>query len=173
MPDQAPRAIAPCKKSGHTDRYPSGACRPCRIAEGRRRTRATNTKPCEICGRTDRYPSGNCKVCSKKGVVACAHGVYVSDLQEMYRSQKGLCALTGRPLDGVYEVDRIIPKSRGGANGLDNLRLVCREANRAKHSLTDEELLQLCKDILTLKEGSYLSSKWLNPSGSTSQGEPL
>lgn len=65
------------------------------------------------------------------------------------------CALTGRPLDfnkpETYEYDHIIPTSRGGDNTIDNLQIVCPEANRAKQNLTDEEFLDLCKEVVLNK----------------------
>ena len=62
------------------------------------------------------------------------------------------CALTGRPLDfnkpHTYEYDHIIPTSRGGDNTLSNMQIVCPEVNRAKQNLTDDEFLDLCKEVV-------------------------
>ena len=62
------------------------------------------------------------------------------------------CALTGRPLDfkkpHTYEYDHIIPTSRGGDNSLSNMQIVCPEVNRAKQNLTDDEFLDLCKEVV-------------------------
>jgi len=44
-------------------------------------------------------------------------------------------------------MDHIVPKTRDGTHDLQNLRWVCRDANRAKRSLTDDEFLSLCKDV--------------------------
>lgn len=74
------------------------------------------------------------------------------------------CYLTGRKLDlndsTGFELDHIIPVSRGGENSLNNMGLTCKEANRAKHSLLNEEFITLCKEVLqhngyevTLKSG--------------------
>ena len=75
------------------------------------------------------------------------------------------CALTGRPLDfnkpETYEYDHIIPTSRGGDNTIDNLQIVCPEANRAKQNLTDEEFLDLCKEVVLNKGYGYISP-WTN-----------
>ncbi len=70
-------------------------------------------------------------------------------LQSLWDKQEGRCALTGRPLEWPFcEVDHIVPRSRGGSNDRSNLRLLCSEANAAKHSLLDKELIALCRDIV-------------------------
>ena len=62
------------------------------------------------------------------------------------------CALTGRPIDfhdpDTYEYDHKTPTARGGDNSMDNLQIVCPEANRAKGMMTDQEFLDLCKEIV-------------------------
>jgi len=62
------------------------------------------------------------------------------------------CALTGRPINfhdpDTYEYDHKTPTSRGGDNSMDNLQIVCPEANRAKGMMTDQEFLNLCKEIV-------------------------
>lgn len=62
------------------------------------------------------------------------------------------CALTGRPIDfykpETYEYDHIQPISRGGDNTLNNLQLLCPEANQAKGRLTDQEFIELCKEVV-------------------------
>jgi len=82
------------------------------------------------------------------------------------------CALTGRPLSWnnpqEYEYDHILPIARGGTACLDNLQIVCTDANRAKNDLTEEEFLDLCKEVVLhagykvwKPSGSYHSNKHL------------
>ena len=63
-----------------------------------------------------------------------------------------VCYLTGRPIDwedpASYCFDHFIPVSKGGQNTLENLRLTCPEANRAKGDMSLGELELLCSDIL-------------------------
>jgi 5-methylcytosine-specific restriction endonuclease McrA len=63
-----------------------------------------------------------------------------------------VCYLTGRPInleDGrSYHLDHIIPISKGGNNSLDNCGLACKEANQSKHSLTKDEFIRLCQDVV-------------------------
>ena len=63
-----------------------------------------------------------------------------------------VCALTGRPIDLMnsrsYQLDHIIPRSKGGSNTLDNCQIVCREANQAKSDLSLDEFVNLCRDVV-------------------------
>jgi len=62
------------------------------------------------------------------------------------------CYLTGKPLDltksSTYELDHIIPISRGGDNSIDNLGLCSKEANQAKGAMTNEEFILLCQLVV-------------------------
>lgn len=63
-----------------------------------------------------------------------------------------VCYLSGRPIDlenaRSYELDHVIPRSRGGDNSLDNLGVTTREINRAKGRLTNEEFILMCIDVV-------------------------
>lgn len=76
------------------------------------------------------------------------------DLWKIAKKQKLICPLTGdRLTTESVSVDHIIPRSKGGKNTLDNIRLVSYWANIAKNGLTDQEFLELCKKVV-----SYLVS---------------
>lgn len=70
------------------------------------------------------------------------------ELMRLWRKHRGRCAVTGRKLDRTAQLDHIIPWSKGGSNRVSNLRWVTPDANRAKGSLSDLELIDLCRGIL-------------------------
>lgn len=70
-------------------------------------------------------------------------------LHSQMKLQDWKCALTGRPIDLLTcEVDHVVPRTRGGGDALDNLRLVCTRANEAKGNMTDAEFFELCAEVL-------------------------
>lgn len=62
------------------------------------------------------------------------------------------CYITGRKIDLLspesFQLDHIVPVSKGGDNSLENCGLTCRSANMAKHDLSLPELEALCIEIL-------------------------
>ena len=65
---------------------------------------------------------------------------------------KPKCYLTGRPIDlsqwNTYNLDHVIPGSKGGKSTLDNCQLTCREANFAKCALSVDEFVSLCREVI-------------------------
>ena len=61
-------------------------------------------------------------------------------LQSLWKSQNGRCALTGVPLDGVTpHLDHSVPRSRGGTDCIANLQWTHPAANHAKGTMTVAE----------------------------------
>lgn len=74
------------------------------------------------------------------------------DFWRLARIQKLICPLTGERLTNEnLSIDHKIPLSRGGANTLDNLRLVTKWANTAKNSLLDTEFFEACERVALVK----------------------
>jgi len=74
-------------------------------------------------------------------------------MPELYRKQKGVDAVCGKPLPNLYvgplwkrklnpliEVDHILPRSKGGSDAAGNLQLTYWTYNRAKGNLTGLDL---------------------------------
>lgn len=49
-------------------------------------------------------------------------------------------------------IDHIVPIRHGGQDHLQNLQWLCKQANLAKGSLSSEEFLQLCQDVVSNEE---------------------
>jgi CRISPR/Cas system Type II protein with McrA/HNH and RuvC-like nuclease domain len=62
------------------------------------------------------------------------------------------CYLTGNSINLTeaksYELDHIVPRSKGGTNQLENCGLASRNANRSKADLSLDEFLILCQEVL-------------------------
>ena len=70
-------------------------------------------------------------------------------LAALWKSQRGLCALSGAKLTRENaELDHKLPKSRGGKDMIENLQWVTFDVNRAKRSLTDAEFTSLCCAVM-------------------------
>lgn len=63
------------------------------------------------------------------------------EIQKMYEDQQGLCAYCEMPLFGTYQVDHMLPVSRGGANDWTNLAVTCEQCNWQKKAKTPEEFI--------------------------------
>jgi 5-methylcytosine-specific restriction endonuclease McrA len=71
------------------------------------------------------------------------------DLWKIAKRQKLICPITGRKLTNEnISIDHIVSRKRGGTNEINNFQLVDFHANLAKFTLTMDELLSLCRDIV-------------------------
>jgi 5-methylcytosine-specific restriction endonuclease McrA len=86
---------------------------------------------------------------NKRAIRKNIEGVHTAeDIQKLYIEQDGLCNHCHTQLI-KYDVDHIIPLSRGGSNWPTNLQLLCPHCNRSKHDKTMEEWLNY-KELLQI-----------------------
>jgi 5-methylcytosine-specific restriction endonuclease McrA len=75
--------------------------------------------------------------------------IKAGQLMAMIESQGYRCAYSGRELTPeTATVDHRLPISRGGLNGIENLAVVHQDVNTAKASMTVEEFVQVCRDVV-------------------------
>ena len=65
---------------------------------------------------------------------------------QMVVDQGGLCAYCEVSLEGNFEVDHMLPVSRGGGHDWTNLAITCRPCNRSKSTKTVEEFMEIRGD---------------------------
>jgi 5-methylcytosine-specific restriction endonuclease McrA len=59
------------------------------------------------------------------------------------------CALTGRPLTpDTASLDHIVPVRDGGEHTIENVQVLHKEINRAKSTLTHEQFVQMCREVV-------------------------
>lgn len=73
---------------------------------------------------------------NRRAMQLAAGGTYsAADIERLYAEQGGLCRWCSEPLSDGFEIDHVIPLSRGGSNSPDNLAVTCIHCNRRKSSL--------------------------------------
>jgi 5-methylcytosine-specific restriction endonuclease McrA len=60
-------------------------------------------------------------------------------VRQLLNDQDKRCAYCNQILDSTFEIDHIVPLSRGGTSDRSNLCAACRPCNRQKHARTPEE----------------------------------
>lgn len=75
--------------------------------------------------------------------------VKAKELMSMIEAQEFKCAYSGRTLTPeTASVDHKIPVSRGGGHGIENIAIVDLQVNRAKSSMTVEEFVAVCREVV-------------------------
>lgn len=76
--------------------------------------------------------------------------VKASQIREMVERQNYKCALTGRDLTPeTASLDHVIPVARGGDHSVENLWVVHHQVNTAKGTMTVEEFVQMCREVVS------------------------
>lgn len=65
-------------------------------------------------------------------VLAPPDKIPVSEIAALYDAQRKRCAVCRKALRKTYEIDHIVPLSRGGPHSIANLQLLCPPCNRSK-----------------------------------------
>lgn len=76
------------------------------------------------------------------------------ELKSLIESQDYRCALTGVILEPeTASADHIQPVSDGGRNEIDNIQILHHKVNAAKGTMTNDEFIQMCKNVVNWVKG--------------------
>jgi 5-methylcytosine-specific restriction endonuclease McrA len=77
------------------------------------------------------------------------HRISKTEIMELIEAQGYKCALTGRALTPeTASLDHKTPLARGGKNEVANLQVIDKFVNLAKSTMTQDEFIQLCRDVV-------------------------
>lgn len=90
--------------------------------------------------------TGNAGVMREKGKLE--NRITARGLRDLLEKQKYRCALTGRLLTPeTASVDHREPLSAGGDNTINNVQIVHGDVNQAKGSMSQEQFVQMCREV--------------------------
>lgn len=97
--------------------------------------------------------------------------VTTTQIKQLIESQNYRCALTNRPLTPeTASLDHKQPISRGGTHEVANLWVVEHFVNTAKGSLTVDEFVSMCRDVVRHQD-AITTPKGAEPTQATLEGE--
>jgi hypothetical protein len=95
-------------------------------------------------------------VCTQEQMPAAGGAVTTSSVFAMIERQRFRCAMTGRQLTPqTAALDHIVPIRCGGRHVIENTQVLHKDVNRAKGSLTNEEFITLCREVVTWTDGRF------------------
>jgi len=75
--------------------------------------------------------------------------VSIENVLRLLEAQQYRCALTGRSLTPqTAAMDHIVPVRFGGPHAIENAQVLHKDVNRAKGSLTNEEFIGMCREVV-------------------------
>ena len=76
--------------------------------------------------------------------------VTLNTILDLLEEQDYACALTGEPLDpDSAALDHVLPISRGGESKIENAQILHASVNRAKHTMTNDEFIEMCRKVVS------------------------
>ena len=77
--------------------------------------------------------------------------VCTENVMRLLAYQRYRCALSGRELTPeTASLDHIVPIRLGGKHTMENVQVLHKDVNRAKNSLTNDEFIAICREIVQL-----------------------
>ena len=93
-------------------------------------------------------------VCPQEPAPVVGAPVSTTNVLRLLEQQEYRCALTGRNLTPqTAALDHIVPIRCGGKHVIENAQVLHKDVNRAKGSLTKEQFVALCREVVTWMDG--------------------
>ena len=90
-------------------------------------------------------------VSGRNGVTKKQKFLTAVEIYNLIKKQDFKCALTGRELEPkTASIDHIQPLSRGGEHSINNLQTVHYDVNQAKGTMTQDEFIEMCREVVRL-----------------------
>jgi hypothetical protein len=156
------RELKLCFLCGENTPFLKGRCETC-LAEHRKQHREikSNSNTCIYCSEPSLDTVTKCEEhwYREKSYTHLGTTKRWKELRSLARKQNFRCAYTGETIapGSTMSVDHVIPKSHErypGDNNIDNLCWTTWTLNRCKSNLTSEELLSLCRAIVSYSADS-------------------
>ena len=97
------------------------------------------------------------------GGVTLRGPVNVANVLRLLKCQHYRCALTGRSLTpDMASLDHIVPVRCGGKHLVENTQVLHRDVNRAKTTMTNEEFIRLCREVVEHAAHGKIEGETLN-----------
>lgn len=117
---------------------------PQKNSESNKRWRAKNPEKCKAYNakrQRDKPEISRARCAKRRALLRGYRGKHYTaqDVRDLLKEQKAMCAYCSTSITGGYQIDHIIPLSRGGGNGRDNIALTCPSCNHRKHNKTPDE----------------------------------
>ena len=123
----------------------SGNNKVCNICRGERNVKKAN-------GSLERYLQRRLSTLRQRHKKYSGTSVTLDDLLDIYKKQKGMCAITGLPMHYTMEESdlSVSPDRIDNSQGYikSNVRLVCARANLMQSVLDDTHLLWWCRAVV-------------------------
>lgn len=93
----------------------------------------------------------------KKGEVRNqSDSLTTKSIMRLIESQDFKCALTHRKLTpSTASLDHRVPVARGGPHVLSNCQVLDKQVNRAKGTMTTDEFISLCREVVAVANASH------------------
>lgn len=85
--------------------------------------------------------------------------ITTTNVLRLVEFQQYRCALTGRSLTPESaSLDHIVPVRHGGDHAIENAQVLHKDVNRAKTTMTSEEFIRLCREVVAYVDSHNLAN---------------